>query len=60
MQNAFKTSGSSNKFLKDYEKLFETLTSIGSRFSFLKEGETLFSQDTLDKLNNYRSSVKQL
>jgi len=45
MNNAFKTSAGSSKFLKEYDKLFETLGSIGDRFSFLKESEIIFSPD---------------
>ena len=60
MNNAFKTSAGSNKFLKDYEKLFETLGSIGDRFNFLKESEMIFSPEATQQLSNYREELKTL
>ena len=60
MSNAFKTSAGSSKFLKDYEKLFESLSSIGDRFNFLKEADMIFSPDTANKLGEYRNELKQL
>lgn len=58
MHNAFKTSAGSSKFLKDYDKLFEQLGSIGDRFSFLKEGEMIFSPEATAQLQQIRTELK--
>ena len=60
MNNAFKTSAGSSKFLKEYDKLFETLGSIGDRFGFLKESEMIFSPDAAKQLGTYREELKSL
>ena len=60
MTNAFKTSAGSSRFLKEYDKLFETLGAIGDRFNFLKEGEIIFSPEATTQITNIRNELKTL
>ena len=60
MNSAFQTAGGSKKFLHDYDKLFESLSAIGSRFDFLKEADIIFSPESSAELKNMRSELEQL
>ena len=60
MQTAFQTAGGSKKFLAEYTKLFESLDSIGNRFSFLKEADVIFSPESSEELKSMRAEVAAL
>ena len=60
MSTAFQSASGSKKFLSDYDKLFESLATIGNRFGFLKESEMIFSPENAEAIKNARSEMAQL
>ena len=60
MSTAFQSSSGSKKFLSDYDKLFESLATIGNRFGFLKESEMIFSPENAEAIKNARAEMAQL
>ena len=60
MNTAFQTTQGSKQFLSEYNKLFETLSSIGNRFSFLKEADMIFSPESSAELKNMRNELAEL
>ena len=60
MSTAFQSTSGSKKFLSDYDKLFESLATIGNRFGFLKESEMIFSPENAEAIKNARAEMAQL